>query len=93
MPKKSKHVKTSKVVPLPKQSGIIRNTAEWFDAVGQMDQGRQIEISLPSTFNPTIRGPVNAFIAALKRKYRRSYHIYAVKGVIYAVPRNGASNE
>ena len=92
MPRKSKHVKSAKDVPNPKQSGIIRNTKEWFDAVGQMDQERQIEIRLPDSFNGSIKNPINAFIAALKRKYRRRYHVYARNGVIYAVPK-GAPQE
>jgi|HubBroStandDraft_6_1064221.scaffolds.fasta_scaffold317466_3 hypothetical protein len=83
-----KAVKRAKSVPRPKQSGLIRQTVEWTAAVRQMDVGKQIEI-LPPTSTPSLSSPINAFMAALKRKYRRSYHIYAVKGVIYAVPKNG----
>jgi hypothetical protein len=86
---KNKHtIKRAKNAPTPKQSGVIRQTKEWQSAVAQIDQGKAIEIRLPDTFNGSIRHPVNAFMNALKRKYRKGYLIYARAGVIYCLPKD-----
>jgi|HubBroStandDraft_4_1064222.scaffolds.fasta_scaffold651277_2 hypothetical protein len=86
----SKHktgVKAAKNPPRPKQSGIIRNTPEWKNAVQDIEAGKSIEIRLNGELD--LRNPVNAFVQALKRKYRRSHNVYAREGVIYAIPKAG----
>ena len=80
-------VKIAGKVPDPKQSGIVRKTKEWASAVEQIERGQSIEIRLPDKLNGEMRSPINAFLAALKRKYRKTYRIYARNGVIYALPK------
>jgi hypothetical protein len=72
--------------PQAKISGIVREMKEWADATRQLDAGKSIEIKLESVV--PLKSPINAFIAALKRKYRRKYHVYARNGVIYCVDRD-----
>jgi len=86
MSKRKTGVKDAKNPPRPKQSGIIRNTPEWKNAVSDIEAGKSIEIRLNGGLDLT--NPVNAFVQALKRKYRRSYKIYAREGVIYALPKD-----
>ncbi len=78
-------VRTASKPPEPKQSGLIRKTKEWTDAVREIKEGKSIEIRLPEHLNGSMRNPINAFVAALKRKYRATYHIYARDAVIYAI--------
>lgn len=86
MTKVKSGVKTAKDVPVPKQSGVVRKTKQWASAVERLDKGESaIEIRLPDHLNGSIQNPINAFLAALKRKYRQNYSIYARNGVIYAV--------
>jgi hypothetical protein len=84
---KNSGVKTASKVPEPKQSGVVRQTKEWASAVARIEAGERLEIRLPEKLNGTLRSPINAFVAALKRKYRRTYQIYAREGVIYALPK------
>jgi hypothetical protein len=88
MTKSKTGVKASKSAPTPKQSGVIRQTKEWAKVVSQMEDGKSIEIRLPEHFNGSIRHPINAFMAAMKRKYRKTYRIYARNGTIYALPKD-----
>ncbi len=84
-PQQRPGVKAASKPPEPKQSGLIRKTKEWTDAVREIKEGKSIEIRLPEHLNGSMRNPINAFVAALKRKYRRGYRIYAREGVIYAI--------
>jgi hypothetical protein len=56
--------------------------------VSQMEEGKSIEIRLPESMSAAIRHPINAFMAAMKRKYRKTYRIYARDKVIYALPKD-----
>lgn len=71
--------------PRPKLAGVVRRTPEWASAIKQIEAGKSIEIRLTSLGE--VRNPINAFLAALKRKYRKTYQIYARNGVVYAIPK------
>ena len=89
MTKTKSGVKTAKQVPVPKQSGVVRKTKEWAAAAARLEGGDpSIEIRLPEHLNGSMRSPINAFLAALKRKYRKEYTIYARNQVIYAVRKS-----
>jgi hypothetical protein len=76
-----------KAIPAPKQSGVVRKTKEWADMTVKMDKGQLVEVRLPDHLNGSVKHPINAFMAAMKRKYRRTFQIYARGGVIYAIPK------
>jgi hypothetical protein len=82
-------VSHAKSTPLPKGWGIISKTKEWREATSEIGMGKSIEIRLPDHLNGSLRSPINAFMAALKRKYRKTYRIYALKGIVYCVPKQG----
>lgn len=85
---KKRGVKITSKPPAPKQSGLIRQTREWREAVAAMEAGKPIEIHLDGKLDGEMRSPVNAFLAALKRSFgTKEYKIYARGGVIYALPR------
>ena len=87
MTKSKLGIKTAKNVPKMKEWGVVRKTDEWKRVVAQVEAGKSIEIRLPDHLNDSIHNPNNAFMAALKRKYRRTYQIYARARVIYAIPK------
>jgi hypothetical protein len=84
---KAKTVKLASDIPRPKLSGVVGKSKEWASIVRMMKAGGKIEVRIPSDGFDGLKQPMRAFLAAMKRKYRKTYHVYAIKGVIYAVPR------
>jgi hypothetical protein len=76
----------AKIRPPAKVSGIIRSTPAWAWVVARIEKGQEVAVEIHNPIDGIVN-PQNAFLAALKRKYRRTYQIYARNGVIYAVPK------
>jgi hypothetical protein len=81
----SVNVKIPKTLPKPFRSKLIVGTTEWKLICQRIDSGSSpLEFELPLSM-PNIEHPCTSFTAALQRKYRKSHHVYARKGIIYVV--------
>jgi hypothetical protein len=82
-------VKRARTVPRAKAMGVVRKTREWQLACAKIDAGELVEVSLGTSLDGQLTNPVIAFTRALKRRYvGKHVQVYAVKGVIYAVPKS-----